>query len=57
MLSQYEKLILLTVENVIEKLTSASILFKHNPANSTAYFLTIISQEELAKLILLPFAY
>ncbi len=57
MLSKYENFILLTVENVIEKLTAATILFKQNPANSASYFLTIISQEELAKLILLPFAY
>lgn len=55
-LSKYEKILFCVVENVVQKLTAAVILYEGKCAYTSAYFLAIIAQEELAKLILLPIA-
>ena len=57
-LSRYEKCLFVVVENVVQKLTASVVLFdtKFPYTSTSAYFLAVIVQEELAKLILLPIA-
>lgn len=55
-LSKYEKCLFAVVENVVQKITAATVLYDTKFAYTSAYFLAIITQEELAKLILLPIA-
>ena len=55
-LSKYETCLFAVVENVIQKMTASVVLYDTKFAYTSAYFLAIIVQEELAKLILLPIA-
>jgi len=55
-LSKYERCLFVVAENVIQKITASVTLYDTKFAYTSAYFLAIIAQEELAKLILLPIA-
>lgn len=55
-LSEYEELIFAIVFNAQEKLIASIKLYKLGISFSTAYFLAIIAEEEIAKLILVPIA-
>ena len=55
-LTEYEELIFAIIFNAQEKLIASIKLFKLGISFSTAYFLAIIAEEEIAKLILLPIA-
>lgn len=53
-LSRYEELIFTISFNVIQKLMAAAILYESKLAYPSSYFLAVIAEEELAKLILIP---
>lgn len=55
-LSNYEKLLFTIVENAIYKTTSAIELYCTKYAYNQAFFLAIIAEEELAKLVIIPIA-
>lgn len=55
-LSKYERCLFAVMENVIQKITASVTLYDTKFAYPSAYFLAVIAQEELAKLILLPIA-
>lgn len=52
----YEKQLALISINAGEKIIDAAVLYKTGYSYRDAWFLTIIAEEELAKLVLLPFA-
>ena len=55
-LSKYEEQIFSVIFNAQEKLISSIMLYKLGISYSTSYFLAVISEEEIAKLILIPIA-
>lgn len=55
-LSNYENLALSIIENACLKLTAAVDLLKYRYAHPSAFFLAVVAEEELAKLIMLPIA-
>lgn len=55
-ISDYEKLNYAIYENAVFKITSAIELYCLKTAYPVAFFLAVIAEEELAKLIMLPFA-
>lgn len=55
-LTKYEKIIFNIVFNAAYKIMDAMTLFKTGRSYPTSYFLAVIAEEELAKLVILPFA-
>ena len=55
-LTNYEKLLFTIIENAVFKTVSAIKLHSTKYAYNQAYFLTVIAEEELAKLIIIPIA-
>lgn len=55
-LTKYEELLFAIIDNVVQKIVSSIELYCSKYAYPSAYFLAVISEEELAKLILLPLA-
>lgn len=55
-ITEYEKLLFPIIENGIQKLIASIILYETKIAYTSSYFLVVIAQEELAKLILIPIA-
>jgi hypothetical protein len=55
-LNKYEKLIFNIITNAIFKTVDAIQLYSLETSYSSAFFLTVIAEEELAKLVILPIA-
>lgn len=53
-LTEYEEILLAVIKNVVEKLTAAIILYDSKLSYTSSYYLTVITEEELAKLYILP---
>ncbi len=54
--SDYESLILTVFQNATSKLVSAIELYSTKYAYNESYFLSVIAQEEMAKLVIIPIA-
>ena len=55
-LTEYENQLLAIIDNVVEKISASLILYNTKSNYNSSFFLAIIAQEELAKLIMLPIA-
>lgn len=56
MFTDYELLVITIFQNTTQKIVAAVDLYLNKYSYSEAYFLSIIAQEELAKLVILPIA-